>query len=594
MASKKENHDKTLQVIPFETFNSSKGKWVNWVKRLEMTFELFNVTDEENRRKMLLCHMGMEAFEVVIEAVAPAQPEKLSYAQLVSCLTHHYDPEGAAPELSEAQHCWLFWQRHQLPTEDVQSFMDTLRELVIQCDFQCDTCNCQSRIVRNQFVCGVRDENIRKALSQEVHLTEEKALEVAKKMENEEEPVVPLVEKPPKKKSPPSPAIENFVNKNCYQCTHRYVKNAAKWHLIRLRELAVTDWEDVFIVLKQHGATGLDLREIQPLSKKMWKNFSFHVKMLEQQLLIVTIEDCPAEVVSKMFLTNPNLKNVNADSVQGPKINFKDVENASKLEELHVRAKTELQIKGDLVSMGKLLSLKRLTLVGIKGLSGVKLESLGGLINLTDLEIGDCSDVDDFFFSDTLPKLPLLQRLRIMGARDEAKTTAFVNAVAQKIPWLRQLELVNFELKKGFKEAIAKCTNLNTLLLAPIYPNDSAHVVSTILHSLNPLFRNLKVFTWIITSELVKIADNMGTDTNNTTINTGGFARGQSLPVAEPVYDLETVESRTQTALRSITYFERTFDFSLPNTFVKIVKIPFEKTCRAAVVEAPEVPGSTV
>ncbi|GAB0086081.1 hypothetical protein DMENIID0001_000700 [Sergentomyia squamirostris] len=584
--------EEEVEIVPFETFDRVKGKWTNWVKRLEVTFDLFKVVDEENRRKMLLYHMGMEAFEVLSDAVAPAEPAKLEYAEIVRHLTQHYDPEGA-PAPTEAQHSWRFWQRRQLPAENVETFMEALKELATPCDFSCEHCDTKKRIIRNQFICGLRDPRIRQALLQEQQLTMERSLEVAMKMEELGGEITETFhEVSPwdmgssssgatlKRKKIDEPTtvdeyLSGLVLKNCDSCRNPKMKNSGNWHLVRLRSYHVSDWVSVINALKVHGCTGLDVSKNQEFNWKKWSDFSKNIGKLEN-LEALTLPSTPNNIVQSIFTNCTGLRCLKAD-VQGL-LDFEGIQNLTQLHELKLKTTKWDMLTMDLTPLGQMQSLKVLSIVGVKGLARAHPEALVGLTNLNTLEMGDVSDLPESFFFTKLPKLLQLVRLRLVGAAEQANTTAIVNAVALKMPWLRQLDLVNFELKHGFQEAIAKCTRLQTLLLTPIYATDAAITVATVLHGVSSLHRTLNIFTWVITTELILAADHLASRSRDLipSVITEEYLPERSIPIMEPTFDPYLQRPRDTIHLRSINDFDRLLNFSMPRTYVRIVQSDFD------------------
>lgn len=87
---------------------------------------------------------------------------------------------------------------------------------------------------------------------------------------------------------------------------------------------------------------------------------------------------------------------------------------------------------------------------------------------LTSLELGECISMSRDFPQKVLSYLLQLTRLRLEKGQGDCPTIALLETVAD-LPRLSQLELINFDIKPGFDKAIAKCSNLKTLLIIPTY-----------------------------------------------------------------------------------------------------------------------------
>jgi hypothetical protein len=89
--------------------------------------------------------------------------------------------------------------------------------------------------------------------------------------------------------------------------------------------------------------------------------------------------------------------------------------------------------------------------------------------NLETLELGECSTLSKSVATVALPTLVNLRRLRLeKGMDNTCPTQSLLNTIAS-LPNLTQLELINFDVKPGFDKALAKCSNLKTLLIIPTY-----------------------------------------------------------------------------------------------------------------------------
>ncbi|GAB0091060.1 hypothetical protein DMENIID0001_058570 [Sergentomyia squamirostris] len=463
-------------------------------------------------------------------------------------------------------HCWRFGQRHQLPTEDVQNFMEALEKLFASCKFQCDE-NCKSRcILRNQFVSGLREANIRKALHEEPHLTDRKALQLAKEMEKE------FTE------GPPHPAIKDldkFIKKKCYQCKNPQEKNPANWHQITIKGYA-SDWAQMMKALKDHGVTGLNLIGIQYMNRKKWLSFSSQVKILDR-LEVIIIKYCQLDVIHSVMMNCVNtVKFFNVNGIQGGMGKVFELEGLMRLsclEELRISTvpNKRLHIK-DLAPLTGLKNLKHLILIGLENLSKCHVEVLGELTLLVSLELGDCCDLPDDFYCSTLIELKSLKRLCLIASEAVENMAVVLNAL-QKLPALKELELMNFRITKD----IARLKNLEKLLLIPISLQSHLSDINDILMGVTELADTLKIFTLVILDDVIKFTDKLAaTSSDSRTLDKSGYIKKQSvsLTMLHWMLDEDAEQESVNTPIifiRPLTEIEKIFKSRLPKTSVKII-----------------------
>ncbi|XP_072384442.1 uncharacterized protein [Diabrotica undecimpunctata] len=118
--------------------------------------------------------MGPDAYDIVCDKITPEKPDEKSYDELVNTMKLHYNPEPL-----EIVENFRFSQRKQHEGESDNKHITALRRLATICKFG-DFLN---KALRNQFVFGLRNQNIQTRLLEYKDLTMEQALEVAVSME---------------------------------------------------------------------------------------------------------------------------------------------------------------------------------------------------------------------------------------------------------------------------------------------------------------------------------------------------------------------------------------------------------------------------
>ncbi|XP_037507352.1 uncharacterized protein LOC119383342 [Rhipicephalus sanguineus] len=168
--------------------------WTSWIQRLGFYFVANSITADEKRRALLLTLCGPETFETVRALVAPKSPGEVPYEEIVQTLAAHYDPRP-----SELYCRCKFQRRDQQPGESIAVYVAALRKLAADCNFgvgalpaaeatattaAATTALPLDIMLRDRFVCGIRNELVQQRLFAERDLTFQKAFDLAERAES--------------------------------------------------------------------------------------------------------------------------------------------------------------------------------------------------------------------------------------------------------------------------------------------------------------------------------------------------------------------------------------------------------------------------
>lgn len=358
-----------------------------------------------------------------------------------------------------------------------------------------------------------------------------------------------------------------------------------------MKNSQVNDWNGLATTLIKNNTKSLDLRKMlsPPNSDESWTNFSNIIGTIKN-LESIDLCKCSSQIVENLFVTNLNLKILNAVTLKDDLLNLEKIENLKNLTELRLKSSEGLIID-DIKPLSKLINLQHLSLTSIKELGTKNIEVLGNLIKLESLELGECSEFSNNFVIKVLLKLNNLQRLRLEKGQNDCNTFDILSGVA-KLNNLIQLELINFDVRTEFDDYISKCINLKRLLIIPTYVSQSATTNQIVLNGIMRLNETLKNFTWAVTGELVRVTelyvDNC--DANKRSKK----SLSDCIPVLKPVpgiLDSTQIMSKRvvgdvpQVEILPLTSVEKILNTALPNTSVRMVIIPYHATWRQNLVE---------
>ncbi|XP_037520686.1 uncharacterized protein LOC119397325 [Rhipicephalus sanguineus] len=167
-------------------FSGSSGSWRSWCGRLQFFFEANDITDASKKRAHLLTLCGEQTYDVVCALVQSKQPNQVSCDNIVEVLKAHFDPQP-----SEVFCRARFQRRDQRHDEMVSDYVTALKKLAADCNFGTSVDAAANPtmlpldvMLRDRFVCGLRNEQVQQRLFSEKDLTFKRAFDIALRAEN--------------------------------------------------------------------------------------------------------------------------------------------------------------------------------------------------------------------------------------------------------------------------------------------------------------------------------------------------------------------------------------------------------------------------
>ncbi|XP_043264008.1 uncharacterized protein LOC122404149 [Colletes gigas] len=180
-------------------FQLGKDDWETYAERLELYF-VANDVKTEKRAAVLLTKISADTYKLVRDLCAPDKPSTKTFEELVKLIGSHLNPKP-----SETMERYTFYQAQQAMTESVADFAARLKRLSINCKFV------ETKVaLRDQFVCGLKDHETKKALFREEKLTYDLAYKIATALETAERNAVTT----DKTTEEPSKSTVNMIQSN--------------------------------------------------------------------------------------------------------------------------------------------------------------------------------------------------------------------------------------------------------------------------------------------------------------------------------------------------------------------------------------------
>ncbi|XP_039294186.1 nucleolar protein dao-5 isoform X3 [Nilaparvata lugens] len=378
--------------------------------------------------------------------------------------------------------------------------------------------------------------------------------------------------------------------------------NRSLWHVVRLKNSRVRDWEGLGAALRQTGARHLDLRKmLMPPADggeggsgggdavaDMWQRYASAIDRVTS-LARIDLCRCPATAVQRSASANHRLQYLSALAIKSSSLDASAFENCRNMTELRLKSseKNGLVLE-NLSALKHLTKMKHLSLTTMKSFSEGLAEALENMKDLETLELGECSELTSSVATRALPKLKRLQRLRLEKGQGAACPTLAILESVKDLKSLVQLELINFDIKAGFDTTIAKCSNLRTLLIIPTYVTQSATTNHLVMEGVSKLSKTLTLFVWGITLELLRVTDLFidqweGQKGAAKSANQKKGA-GDSIPILKPITETSSYTGApSQVDILQLPKLHKVLTSLLKTTKVKILKVPFSATWRQTV-----------
>lgn len=144
--------------------------WDIYAETIDNYCEANAITDPSRKRAILLTVIGRDAYTILRSILSPAVPKDKSYDELIKILKSHF-----MPQVSIIYRRFLFHKRIQKADETISEYITELRQLAEECNFGATL----TERLRDQLVCGLRDEAMQRRLLAETTLTFDDAIKRA-------------------------------------------------------------------------------------------------------------------------------------------------------------------------------------------------------------------------------------------------------------------------------------------------------------------------------------------------------------------------------------------------------------------------------
>ncbi|XP_063545414.1 uncharacterized protein K02A2.6-like [Cydia strobilella] len=162
-----------MPIGKIEQFDLASKKWLAYIRRVKQFITLNEIKDNL-QVATLVTLVGEATYSLMCDLCAPADPETKTFTDLVKIVGDHLEPKRS--EIAERH---VFRQRRQKAGEPVGEYLQALKHLASTCNFSSGL----EENLRDQFVSGLSDDDMRSRLFAEAKLTYKRAVELALALE---------------------------------------------------------------------------------------------------------------------------------------------------------------------------------------------------------------------------------------------------------------------------------------------------------------------------------------------------------------------------------------------------------------------------
>ena len=191
-----------------------------YVQRVELYF-VANSIPEDKQLPILLTSIGASTYDRLSELLAPAAPSSKSVSEIFHLLQTHFEPKRV--QIAER---FNFRRRQQEAGETIGDYDAALRKLAIHCNFG----ERLEEELRDQMVCGLRNEALQRRLLTELDLTYAKTVEICRASELAEKNANTLRQvSEVHTVSQHPPTLQNQTRDCCYRCGGKHSASSCRF-----------------------------------------------------------------------------------------------------------------------------------------------------------------------------------------------------------------------------------------------------------------------------------------------------------------------------------------------------------------------------
>ncbi|XP_048485025.1 uncharacterized protein K02A2.6-like [Plutella xylostella] len=156
-----------------EPYTIGSNNWDTYIRRVKQFITLNNIADTL-QVATLVTVVGAECYELMCDLCSPDTPESKTFDALVTLVKDHLEPDRS--EIAERH---IFRQRTQRPGESIREYLQSLKHLAKTCNFV----DKLEENLRDQFVSGLNNEDMRSRIFAEKNVDYKRAVELAQALE---------------------------------------------------------------------------------------------------------------------------------------------------------------------------------------------------------------------------------------------------------------------------------------------------------------------------------------------------------------------------------------------------------------------------
>ncbi|XP_068158300.1 serine-rich adhesin for platelets [Drosophila tropicalis] len=279
-------------------------------------------------------------------------------------------------------------------------------------------------------------------------------------------------------------------------------RDRSVWRSVTLRDTYISSWIFCLRELARHRTRNLDMMGM--ILAKPELRLTGDLRILKS-LRVLRTDPSDAEFLHLVFKHLTHLLELRSICTSNL-LNLSNLEAMHGLKVLRLHMIDPTAKINSLSAIGQLTNLTELCVRGATNLDEMEIGQLKALTKLETLVLGSCLDVDRVQLGQEV--LPALTNLRHFRLENEHKLMDVfpIHDIMQGLAaagQIKRLELVNVDVDEDFGHLMAKCKNLEELLLMPKCMHNTANMTNAVMQAVSDNADQLRVLRMGLAAQLL-------------------------------------------------------------------------------------------
>ncbi|EDW86286.2 uncharacterized protein Dwil_GK17291 [Drosophila willistoni] len=365
-------------------------------------------------------------------------------------------------------------------------------------------------------------------------------------------------------------------------------RDRSVWKSVTLRDTYISSWIICMRELARHRTRDLDMMGM--ILAKPELRLTGDLRILKS-LRVLRTDPSDAEFLHLVFKHLTQLLELRSICTSNS-LSLSNLESMHGLKVLRLHMIDPSAKINSLGTLGQLTNLTELCVRGATNLDEMEIAQLKALTKLETLVLGSCLDVDRVQLGQEV--LPALTNLRHFRLENEHKLMDVfpIHDIMQGLSaagQVKRLELVNVDVDEDFGHLMAKCKNLEELLLMPKCMHNTANMTNAVMQAVSDNADQLRVLRMGLATQLLSATNYLckGKDVVPVRRPVPGIPANDHLNFCSD--DCHETDHGQCVAYLPMERLESILHHMMPQAWLSVAKIAMRDTTKLQFLKRPDV-----